>query len=83
MAYPALPYFFDISENEKFFENNLFNIKVSFDFLYKFYVKRASCQEQLSEIKVKVKVSCYGPGVAQMVGRGVAVLFHDLGTIRG
>jgi hypothetical protein len=33
--------------------------------------------------KVKVDVSRYVPGVAQRVGRGIAVLFHDRGTRRG
>ena len=33
--------------------------------------------------KVKVKWSCYRPGVAQRVGRDIAVLFHDRGTRRG
>jgi len=32
---------------------------------------------------VKVKVSRYRPGVAQRVGRGIALLFHDHGTRRG
>ena len=34
-------------------------------------------------IKVKVKCSRYRPGVAQRVGRGIALLFHDRGTRRG
>ena len=33
--------------------------------------------------KVKVKWSRYRPGVAQRVGKGVALLFHDSGTRRG
>jgi len=33
--------------------------------------------------KVKVKWSRYRPGVAQTVGRGIALLFHDHGTRRG
>ena len=33
--------------------------------------------------KVKVKCSRYRPGVAQWVGRDIAVLFHDRGTRRG
>jgi len=33
--------------------------------------------------KVKVKGSRYRPGVAQRVGRGIALLFHDPGTRRG
>ena len=31
----------------------------------------------------KVKCSRYRPGVAQRVGRGIALLFHDRGTRRG
>ena len=31
----------------------------------------------------KVKFSCYRPGVAHRVGRGIALLFHDRGTRRG
>jgi len=34
-------------------------------------------------IKVKVKCSRYRPGVAQRVGRGIALLFLDRGTRRG
>ena len=34
-------------------------------------------------VKVKVKWSRYRPGVAQRVGRGIALLFHDRGTRRG
>ena len=30
----------------------------------------------------KVKISRYRPGVAQRVGRGIALLFHDRGTRR-
>ena len=33
--------------------------------------------------KVKVKWSRYMPGVAQRVGRGIALLFHDRDTRRG
>jgi len=35
------------------------------------------------KVKVKVKWSRYRPCVAQRVGRGMALLFHDRGTIRG
>jgi len=31
----------------------------------------------------KVKCPRYMPGVAQRVGRGIALLFHDRGTRRG
>ena len=33
--------------------------------------------------EIKVKWSRYRPGVAQRVGRGIALLFHDGGTRRG
>ena len=33
-------------------------------------------------MKVKVKCSHYSPGVVQRVGRGIDLLFHDLGTRR-
>jgi len=36
-----------------------------------------------NRIKVKVKWSCYRPGVAQRVGRGIALLFQYRGTRRG
>ena len=38
---------------------------------------------QCDVVKVKVNLSCYRPGVAQRVGRGIALLFHDRGTRRG
>jgi len=34
-------------------------------------------------VKVKVKCSRYRPGVAERVGRGIALLFYDRGTRRG
>ena len=37
---------------------------------------------QLLKYKIKVKWSRYRPGVAQRVGRGIALLFHDSGTRR-
>jgi len=39
----------------------------------------------MNQVKVKVKVKCsrYKPSVAQRVGRGTALLFHDRGTRRG
>jgi len=33
-------------------------------------------------VKIKVKCSRYRPGVAQRVGRSIALLFHDRGTSR-
>jgi len=40
------------------------------------------CFSKMRE-KVMVKFSRYSPGVAQRVGRGIALLFHDRGTRRG
>ena len=37
----------------------------------------------MSVLKAKLKWSCYRPGVAKRVGRGIALLFHDHGTRRG
>ena len=37
----------------------------------------------LLNVKVKVKCTRYRPGVAQRVGRGIALLFHARGTRRG
>jgi len=37
----------------------------------------------ITQCTVKVKWSRYRPGVAQRVGRGIALLFHDGGTGRG
>ena len=37
----------------------------------------------IKNVKVKVKRSRYRPGVAQRVGRGIALLFHDRGTRSG
>ena len=37
----------------------------------------------INDVKVKLKFSRYRPVVAQMVGRGIAVFFHDRGTARG
>jgi len=46
-------------------------------------VRNWSHNDSLSiNIKVKVKWSLYRPGVAQRVGRGIALLFHDRGTRR-
>ena len=38
---------------------------------------------KVKTVKVKVKFSRYRPGVAQRVGRGIALLFHDRGTGKG
>jgi len=53
-------------------------------------LRYSSCALQFSSSGVitplsqeKVKWSRYRPGVAQRVGRGIALLFHDRGTRRG
>ena len=46
--------------------------------------KRSRCTEQyILAPNQKVKLSRYRPGVAQRVGRGIALLFHDRGTRSG
>jgi len=49
--------------------------------VYPFRVKIIKFTRELSY--VKVKCSRYRPSVAQRVGRGIALLFHDRGTRRG
>jgi len=46
-------------------------------------VMKANKNEMREDKKVKVKFSRYRPSVAQRVGRGIALLFHDRGTRRG
>jgi len=41
------------------------------------------CTPHQMSVKKKVKWSRYRPGVAQRVGRGIALLFYDRGTRRG
>ena len=43
------------------------------------YLHLNNCNPQ----QVKVKWSCHRPGVAQRMGRGIVLLFHDRGTRRG
>ena len=43
----------------------------------------SACASHIIGNKKKVKWSRYRPGVAQKVGRGIALLFHDRGTRRG
>ena len=45
--------------------------------------KRRVKERVKRKIRGKVKFSRYRPGLAQMVGRGIALLFHDCGTRRG
>jgi len=63
----------NISKNTQ----NMFNVSKVFYFLTPYtyiyiYIK-----------KIKLKWSRYRPGVAQRVGRRIALLFHDRGTRRG
>ena len=61
-----------------------FKINTSFELKLQFPRRCLfSIYQYLRIIKVKVKVSRYKPGVAQRVGRGIALLFHDRGTRRG
>ena len=69
------------------------NKKISCDYLSQYWYRliiwhlTGSVGTRLKElywafILVKEKWSCYKPGVAQRVGRGIALLFHDRGTRR-
>ena len=60
--------------------------------LYIYYMYSKYTQESLKNIYTRnlgnkshknVKWSCYRPGVAQKLDRGIALLFHDRGTRRG
>ena len=44
------------------------------------YARAYRYNNGLKCLKVKVKFSRYRPSVAQRVGRGIALLFHDHGT---
>ena len=48
-----------------------------------FCLVRVDMAVESEQVKVKVKCSRYRPGVAQRVGRDIALLFHDRGTRRG
>jgi hypothetical protein len=53
---------------------------------YYFKIHRKQCKyinKIYKRVKVKVKLSRFRPGMAQRVGRGMALLFHDRGTRRG
>ena len=49
----------------------------------RFHVLGVSKTSGTLYVYIRVKCSLYRPGVAQRVGRGIAVLFHDRGTRRG
>ena len=51
----------------------------------RYRLKRIGCVHRIkvNPLKLKVKCSRYRHGVAQRVGRGIALLFHDRGTRRG
>ena len=55
---------------------------LSFPFICVSY-SRACISEKLLHCHVKVKFPVTGSVVAQWVGRGIALLFHDHGTRRG
>jgi len=53
------------------------------DFFYRCFLFGETRCFPLQSRRIKVKWSRYRPGVAQRVGRGIALLFHDRGTRRG
>ena len=64
-------------------EMQLLNVEVDHMHMYGYHSARKSlgCMPVLPS--KKVEWSRYRPGVAQRVGRGIALLFHDRGTRRG
>ena len=60
---------------------------ISFEIQYGICRVYTQCRKRiaiiLSQVKVKGKVIPLQAGVAQRVGRGIALLFHDRGTRRG
>ena len=68
-----------VRQNEKLERRNA-NIKREM-FCFQRLVQKVLCL--LLYDHIKVKFSRYWPGVAQTVGRGIALLFHDCGTRRG
>jgi len=61
--------------------------KISLDHIYADYgnVVRnlLTMEERPPDMRVKVKFSRYRAGVAQRVGKGIPLLFHDRGTRTG
>ena len=58
--------------------------KIAFSCILQLPRSHATCLNYLILLdKKKVKCTRYRPGVAQRVGRGIALLFHDRGIRRG
>jgi len=53
------------------------------ELLKKNHIGNSTNTLESANIKVKVKCSRYRSGVAQRLGRGIVLLFHDRGTRRG
>ena len=58
-----------------------FNLLMDLILIAEYWIKM--CTYLITMIKVKVKWSRYRTGLAQRVGRGIALLCHDRGTRRG
>jgi hypothetical protein len=56
---------------------------IAYKFIILVYVYFWCIECTKKSVNVKVKVSHYRSGVAQRVGTGIALLFHDRGTRRG
>ena len=62
-------------------KDTIFKYNSSLPFSY--LIRRYLNSEVEIKVKVKIKWSRYRPGIAQRVGRGIALLFHGRGTRRG
>jgi len=75
-----------VCAKEKSNESPIFNILNVFTLISSLFQSFKTIYKQFYKFlipKVKVKFSRYRPGVAQRVGRVIALLFHDRGNRRG
>jgi len=76
-------HFMNWTKKKKYvFKKHLFILQIIFEHDPSTYCK-GIYTDYLVQVKVKVKFSCYRPGMAWKVGRGIALLFHNRGTRRG
>ena len=78
-----------LRENLQLFECQAYCRKLPLDgyvksnLIVKYLLSFCHCVKHVFVLSKKVKGSRYRPSVAQRVGRGTALFFHDRGTRRG